>query len=112
MTTKAKRRCTSAGVSLFPYLLPSRCFRFQFDGQLAQLAGKGERRLVIGVIHPGPRIRADVKRFATFREALLERGIFINSSGLACWFISAAHGPEQVLAARSAIDAAMDTIRN
>jgi hypothetical protein len=31
---------------------------------------------------------------------------------LACWFISAAHGPDQVLAARSAIDGAMDTIKN
>jgi glutamate-1-semialdehyde 2,1-aminomutase len=56
--------------------------------------------------------RADVKKFAAFRQSLLEHGVFINSSGLACWFISAAHGPDQVLAAQTAIDAAMDTIKN
>ena len=55
--------------------------------------------------------RADVKKFAAFRQSLLEHGVFINSSGLACWFISAAHGPDQVSAARTAIDAAMDTIK-
>jgi glutamate-1-semialdehyde 2,1-aminomutase len=64
------------------------------------------------LLHYRDLARADVKRFAAFREALLQRGLFINSSGLACWFISAAHGPDQVLAARSAIDGAMDTIKN
>jgi glutamate-1-semialdehyde 2,1-aminomutase len=62
------------------------------------------------LLHYRDLARADVKKFSAFREALLERGLFINSSGLACWFISAAHGPEQVSAARSAIDAAMKTL--
>lgn len=37
---------------------------------------------------------ADAKRFAAFREALLERGVFANTSGLACFFTSAAHSAE------------------
>ncbi len=40
--------------------------------------------------------RTDQKKYAAFRQSLLEQGIHINSSGLACWFISAAHTDEDV----------------
>lgn len=36
----------------------------------------------------------DAKRFAAFRHALLEEGVFANNSGLACFFTSAAHTAE------------------
>lgn len=37
-------------------------------------------------------LKADARRYGIFRQALLERGVHINSSGSACWFVSAAHG--------------------
>ncbi len=33
--------------------------------------------------------RADAARYAAFRHALLAHGVHCNSSGLACWFVSA-----------------------
>jgi glutamate-1-semialdehyde 2,1-aminomutase len=50
---------------------------------------------------------ADTKRYAHFRQNLLERGIHSNSSGLACWFISSAHTPEDSAIAVSAIEESM-----
>ena len=47
---------------------------------------------------------ADTKRYAIFRQNLLERGIHSNSSGLACWFISSAHTPEDTAIAVAAIE--------
>jgi glutamate-1-semialdehyde 2,1-aminomutase len=47
---------------------------------------------------------ADTKRYADFRQNLLERGIHSNSSGLACWFISSAHTPEDTAIAVAAIE--------
>jgi glutamate-1-semialdehyde 2,1-aminomutase len=46
---------------------------------------------------------ADTRRYAHFRQNLLERGIHLNSSGLACWFISSAHTPEDTAIAVAAI---------
>ncbi len=37
-------------------------------------------------------LKTDARRYGIFRQALLERGVHINSSGSACWFVSAAHG--------------------
>ena len=53
---------------------------------------------------------ADLKKFAQFRQALLVRGIHANNSGLACWFVSAAHTDEDAEKAVAAIDAAMTEI--
>jgi glutamate-1-semialdehyde 2,1-aminomutase len=50
---------------------------------------------------------ADMNRFRAFRQALLEQGVHINSSGLACWFISAAHTPEDVDFIVQAVEKAM-----
>jgi glutamate-1-semialdehyde 2,1-aminomutase len=47
---------------------------------------------------------ADTKRYANFRQNLLERGIHSNSSGLACWFISSAHTPDDTALAVAAIE--------
>jgi glutamate-1-semialdehyde 2,1-aminomutase len=47
---------------------------------------------------------ADAKRYAVFRQNLLERGIHINSSGLACWFVSSAHRAEDTELAVAAIE--------
>jgi glutamate-1-semialdehyde 2,1-aminomutase len=54
--------------------------------------------------------RADVARFKAFQTALLEAGIFINSSPLACWFVSTAHGNEEIDLINSAIAKAMAAI--
>ncbi len=35
--------------------------------------------------------QADTHRYGAFRQGLLEQGIHVNSSGLACWFVSAGH---------------------
>jgi glutamate-1-semialdehyde 2,1-aminomutase len=50
---------------------------------------------------------ADTKRYAQFRQNLLERGIHSNSSGLACWFISSAHTQEDSAIAVAAIEESM-----
>src|SRR5205085_11017790 len=52
-------------------------------------------------------LSADAKRYAAFRQSLLEQGVHCNSSGLACWFISAAHTSEDVEYTAAAIDRAM-----
>jgi glutamate-1-semialdehyde 2,1-aminomutase len=39
-------------------------------------------------------LKADAHRYGVFRQALLERGVHINNSGSACWFVSAAHGAD------------------
>jgi glutamate-1-semialdehyde 2,1-aminomutase len=53
---------------------------------------------------------ADTRRYAAFRQELLLRGIHANSSGLACWFVSAAHTDEDAQITVAAIDAAMKVI--
>jgi glutamate-1-semialdehyde 2,1-aminomutase len=50
---------------------------------------------------------ADARRYAHFRQNLLERGIHSNSSGLACWFISSAHTDEDTALAVAAIEESM-----
>jgi glutamate-1-semialdehyde 2,1-aminomutase len=50
---------------------------------------------------------ADTKRYAHFRQNLLERGIHSNSSGLACWFISSAHMHDDTAIAVAAIEESM-----
>jgi glutamate-1-semialdehyde 2,1-aminomutase len=50
---------------------------------------------------------ADTKRYAHFRQNLLEKGIHSNSSGLACWFISSAHTPQDTAIAVHAIEESM-----
>jgi glutamate-1-semialdehyde 2,1-aminomutase len=54
--------------------------------------------------------KADTKRYAAFRQALLENGIHSNSSGLACWFVSAAHTPADTRIAAAAVERAMKVI--
>jgi glutamate-1-semialdehyde 2,1-aminomutase len=53
---------------------------------------------------------ADTARYAVFRHSLLEHGIHINSSGLACWFVSAAHTKKDVELTVAAIDTAMKSV--
>jgi len=54
--------------------------------------------------------RADTARYARFWQALLDRGVHANSSGSACWFVSAAHSPDDLEHTRHAIEHAMRTI--
>jgi glutamate-1-semialdehyde 2,1-aminomutase len=49
----------------------------------------------------------DTKRFGVFREALFRRGVHINSSFSACWFLSMAHTPDDIAAVKGAIESAM-----
>jgi glutamate-1-semialdehyde 2,1-aminomutase len=51
--------------------------------------------------------RADMKCFAAFGAALLDEGIHINNSGLACWFTSSAHTDDDVARTVDAVAAAM-----
>ena len=53
--------------------------------------------------------RADTARYAVFRHSLLQQGIHCNSSGLACWFVSAAHTPDDTMIALTAVERAMRT---
>ncbi len=54
--------------------------------------------------------RADGGRYAAFRHALLTRGVHANSSGLACWFTSAAHTAEDAEVAGAAVDRAIRAV--
>ncbi|MDB5324660.1 MAG: putative glutamate-semialdehyde aminotransferase, partial [Phycisphaerales bacterium] len=54
--------------------------------------------------------QADSVRYAKFRHSLLEQGIHSNSSGLACFFTSAAHTAEDARIATHAIRRAMKSI--
>jgi len=54
--------------------------------------------------------KADTARFATFWQALLDRGVHANSSGSACWFVSAAHTSDDIAHTATAIDEAMRVI--
>jgi glutamate-1-semialdehyde 2,1-aminomutase len=55
-------------------------------------------------------LRADMKCFAALCQGLLDEGIHINSSGLACWFISTAHSDQDIAAAVQAIEHAMKAV--
>ncbi len=57
-------------------------------------------------------LSADSTRYNTFRHGLLRRGIHINSSGSACWFVSAAHGADDLAIAIAAINAAMAEVQS
>ena len=51
--------------------------------------------------------RADAGRYAAFRHALLRQGVHANGSGLACWFVSAAHTAEDADITAAAVGRAM-----
>ena len=55
-------------------------------------------------------LRADMKCYAAFCAALLDEGIHINSSGLACWFTSSAHTDDDIARAVEAVHAAMKAV--
>jgi glutamate-1-semialdehyde 2,1-aminomutase len=54
--------------------------------------------------------QADAKRYASFRYALLQRGVHCNETPFACWFVSAAHRPEDVELTVAAVGSAMRTL--
>lgn len=56
-------------------------------------------------------LTADTARYNAFRHALLRRGVHINSSGSACWFVSAAHSENDLAITTAAIDSAMAEVR-
>jgi glutamate-1-semialdehyde 2,1-aminomutase len=53
---------------------------------------------------------ADMGRYGLFQRTLLEQKIHVNSSGLACWFISAAHTDEDIELTIRAMDTAMKQV--
>lgn len=55
-------------------------------------------------------LNADMRKYAAFRQALLDQGVHVNSSGMACWFTSLAHTRANVERTCRAIDAAMQQI--
>ncbi len=52
----------------------------------------------------------NTQRYAKFRQSLLMQGIHANSSGSACWFVSAAHTAEDIDYTVRAIAAAMKDV--
>ncbi len=56
-------------------------------------------------------LNVNTQRYAAFRQSLLMQGVHINSSGSACWFISAAHSAEDLDVTTQAIDQAMKAVR-
>jgi glutamate-1-semialdehyde 2,1-aminomutase len=51
-------------------------------------------------------LTADPFRYAQFRDGLLRRGLHVNSSGSACWFLCTEHDDDDLALASEAIDAA------
>jgi glutamate-1-semialdehyde 2,1-aminomutase len=54
--------------------------------------------------------RADMRKFAAFTQSLLNDRILINSSGSACWFISASHTDDDLQCTAEAIDRAIHSV--
>ena len=52
----------------------------------------------------------DQKRYAAFRDDLLRSGVHANSSGMACWFNSAAHTDDDLAITVDAIERALKAI--
>ncbi len=75
--------------------------------------GVGSMFQVIFTHAPGPLLHyrdllhADARRYGAFRQALLEEGVHANSSGTACWFISTAHGADELAFTVAAVGKAM-----
>ena len=71
-------------------------------------------QIVFGLDRPSRNYRdlhaADANRFAAFRQALLERGVFANTSGLACFFTSTAHTAQDAEIAAEAFRSAFKAI--
>jgi glutamate-1-semialdehyde 2,1-aminomutase len=55
-------------------------------------------------------MNADMTRYGVLRQSLLEQGVHINTSGLACWFVSAAHDGTDIELTIAAIERAMKLI--
>ncbi len=56
-------------------------------------------------------LKVNTQRYAAFRHSLLMQGVHVNSSGSACWFVSAAHSAEDMEFTTQAIDRAMKSVR-
>ena len=52
----------------------------------------------------------DHERFGRFFHAALDRGVWLPPSGYEAWFVSAAHGPDEIDQAITALDAAFESI--
>ena len=55
---------------------------------------------------------ADVKRFAAFHRAMLDRGVYLAPSQFEAWFLSTAHGDDEIdatIAAAAETFASMST---
>jgi glutamate-1-semialdehyde 2,1-aminomutase len=76
----------------------------QGAGSMFQVVFNAEHR---APVHYRDLLTADTNRFAAFRQSLLEQGIHCNSSGLACWFVSAAHTDDDTAIAVEAVEKAM-----
>ncbi len=84
-------------------------------GVPAIVQGVGSMFQVVFMDGPAPQnyrdlARADTARYAAFRHALLEQGVHCNSSGLACWFTSAAHTAVDAEVACAAVARAMRAV--
>jgi glutamate-1-semialdehyde 2,1-aminomutase len=53
---------------------------------------------------------ADSRRYAAFRQSLLEQGMHVNSAPLACWFVSTAHTDDDAEFAVAAVARAMQSV--
>lgn len=53
--------------------------------------------------------KADMKLYAKFFRSLLERGVFIAPSGFEAWFVSTAHGSDEMKQTLDAVKAFLDS---
>lgn len=71
-------------------------------------------QVVFGLEKPAKNYRdlfaADTKKYAAFRQELLDHGVHVNSSPLACWFLSLAHADADVEKTCRVVDSAMKRI--
>ena len=56
-------------------------------------------------------LTSDAPRYARFRDGLLRRGLLVNSSGTACWFLSTEHDDDDIALACTAIEGALADLK-
>lgn len=56
-------------------------------------------------------LTADARRYAQFHDGLLCRGLHVNSSGSACWFLCTEHDDDDIAMACDAIDGAFADLK-
>ena len=80
----------------------------QGDGTMFQIIFSAD-----GLPHSNYRemLAADTRRYAQFHDGLLCRGVHVNTSGSACWFLCTEHDDDDIAMACEAIDGAFADLK-